>query len=224
MRAKIHEREQVIKLRRKGETIPNIAKKIGVSKASVSLWLRGIPLPKKTLELMLARKNYNRLLAHEARKQRTRDKLDDARKQAQTLISKQRIDSETALILCSLMYWCEGSKSKNDAEFTFTNAEPLMIQGFLALLRKAFTLEESRFRVIMHLHEYHDERTQCKFWSKVTDIPETQFNKTFWKPHTGKNIKLDYPGCIHVRYYDVLVSRKVYATARVFLSSFNVVK
>ncbi|KKW39133.1 hypothetical protein A3I46_01735 [Candidatus Kaiserbacteria bacterium RIFCSPLOWO2_02_FULL_54_13] len=115
------------------------------------------------------------------------------------------------------MYWCEGTKSKNDSEFTFTNAEPLTIRGFLALLRKALPLEESRFRIKMHLHDYHDERERRRFWSELTGIPETQFQNTFWKPHTGKNIKHDYPGCIHLRYHDVIISRKICATARAFL-------
>lgn len=217
MRAKIKERQRVIELRKKGETIPHIAEKVGVSKASVSLWLRGISLPKKTIELMRVRKIHNRLLANEARKQSTRNKLADADAQAKIMLLKKHIDPETALITCSIMYWCEGTKSKNDSEFTFTNAEPLVIRGFLALLRKALPLEENRFRVKMHLHEYHDEHTQRRFWSEITGIPETQFQNTFWKPHTGKSIKHEYPGCIQVRYHDVLVSRKISATARAFL-------
>lgn len=224
MRAKNIEREKAIALRKTGETIPKIAEKIGVSKASVSLWLSGIVLPKKTLRLMNARAAQNRLLANEARRQITRTKLSNAALDAQTLISEQRINSEMALILSSLMYWCEGSKSKNDNEFTFTNAEPLTIKGFLALVRKALPLDESRFRVKMHLHAYHNERTQKQFWSEVTGIPETQFQNTFWKPNSGKNIKQDYPGCIHVRYHDVLVSRKISAVARSFLANPNVVK
>jgi Homeodomain-like domain len=219
MREKKKERQQAIALRKEGETIPNIAKKVGVSRGSVSLWLRGISLPEKTRVVMRARASRNRLLAHEARRQLTRNKLADAAILANTLMLKNRIDPETALMLCSLMYWCEGTKSKNDSEFTFTNAEPLTIRGFLALLRKALPLDESRFRIKMHLHEYHNEHKQRAFWSNVTGIPETQFQNTFWKPNTGKSIKRDYPGCIHLRYHDVLLSRKIYATARALLGN-----
>ena len=117
------------------------------------------------------------------------------------------------------MYWCEGTKTKNDKEFTFTNSDPLLVKGFLALLRKAVPLEERKFRIKMQLHDYHDEKRQKCFWSEVTRIPETQFQKTFCKSHTSKAIKVGYPGCIQFRYHDVTVSRKICATARAFLGN-----
>lgn len=211
-------------MRKNGKTIPHIAESIGVSKSSVSIWLRGITLPEKTHKLMRLRSAKNRLLAHEAKRQLTRTRLSNASSEAQALISSQQINPEIALIVCSLMYWCEGTKSENDSEFTFTNADPLIVSGFLALLRAALPLDENHFRVKMHLHKYHTETVQRKFWSGVTKIPETQFQNTFWKLNSGKNIKQHYQGCIQVRYHDVLVARKISATARNFLASPNVVR
>lgn len=212
------ERNEAVLRRIRGETIPDIAGKLHVSKASVSLWTRDIAIPKRTLRVMRERQMKNRLLAHEARRRGTKDKLAAAEREARQRFMQKNIDRREALLLCSLLYWCEGSKSKNDTEFTFTNAEPLMIRGFLSLFRTAFPdADPKKLRVNMHLHEYHDERRQRKFWSRVTGIPEAQFTKTFWKAHTGKTTRKGYPGCVHVRYYDVRVSRTVSATARAFL-------
>ncbi len=71
----------------------------------------------------------------------------------------------------------------------------------------------------MHLHEYHDEEVQLKFWSKMTTIPTHQFTKTYWKPHTGINTREGYPGCIHVSYHDVRVARAIAATARAMMQN-----
>ena len=209
-------------MRKQGNSLPYISSSLGVSKASVSLWIRGTTLPKHARKRMRAASARNLSLANQRRREQTNFHLQQAALEAKDLIEKRRITSDIAVLLCSLMYWCEGAKSKNDVQFTFTNADPATVRGFITLLRKSFTLDESKFRVIMHLHEYHDEDTQRRFWSKITSVPDHQFNRTFWKPHTGKSIKPGYPGCIHLRYYDVKVARKISAVARGFLSSISV--
>jgi predicted transcriptional regulator len=216
---KKRERGLATQLRLRGETIPTIAKTLGVSKASVSLWMRGVEMPEAAKLRMGERNVANRALAQEARRARTREKLAEAADEAQAVVQEVTFTPKHLLVLCSLMYWCEGAKSKNDAEFTFTNADPVMVAGFLAFLRAAVPLDESRFRVRMHLHAYHDGDRQRRFWSKITGIPEKQFTNIFWKSNSGKSIKPDYPGCIHLRYYDVVVARKISAVARAFLAS-----
>jgi transposase-like protein len=47
MRAKTAEKKEARRLRRKGWSIPNIAQEIEVSKGSVSVWVRDIPVPFK---------------------------------------------------------------------------------------------------------------------------------------------------------------------------------
>jgi hypothetical protein len=223
MRIKYVEQEKAILMRKNENTLLEIATKLEVSKASVSLWVKNTALPKKAVRRIEARKSQSRILASTARRNQTLSKLHRAQLDADTLVDKKLINPEMALLLCAVMYWCEGAKSKNDSEFTFTNAEPLLVQGFLSLLRMSFPLEEDKFRVKMHLHQYHDEDVQKKFWSKVTRIPALQFQNTYWKSNSAKNIKLNYPGCIHIRYHDVTVSRKISAVARSFLSCINVI-
>lgn len=77
-------------------------------------------------------------------------------------------------------------------------------------------IDERKFRVLMHLHEYHDEEKQRVFWSRLTNIPRSQFLKTFRKPHTGKRVKEDYPGCIAIYYNSSETARKLKAIYKVF--------
>lgn len=165
-----------------------------------------------------------RLLATEAKKRITRSKLIGAHTEADKLVTSFTVDPVSALMLCALMYWCEGSKSKNDSEFTFTNPDPVTVAGFLTLLRKALLIDESRFRVKMHLHAYHNENRQKDYWSRITGIPKNQFQSTYLKQNSGVTIKPNYQGCVHVRYHDVRVARKISAVARIFLTRLNVIQ
>ncbi len=224
MRLKTKERSEAIRMRKFGKTIPDIAQTLRVSKASVSLWLRGIPLSRKALRSIALRKTQSLTRATEAKKEITANKLEAASKDASQIIENYKITQRETLIMASLMYWCEGTKSKNDSEFTFTNADPLIVAGFLSLLRTAIPIDESRFRVKMHLHPYHSEREQKRFWSRVTAIPKTQFQNVYWKKNSGVNMKSNYQGCVHIRYHDVTVARKISAIARNFLMSLCMIK
>lgn len=212
------EKTRAIELRRKGWSVGVIALELGVSKSSVSLWVRDLQLPKSARLRIQASLTNGQNAARIVKKARTSSLLTQARGEAERAAEAYDTDPLTALIFCALLYWCEGSKSLNDKELTFSNSDPLLIGAYLSLLRRAFLLDESRLRVLLHLHEYHDEKAQLKYWSRITGIPTGQFLKSYLKPHTGKRTRPNYPGCAQIRYYDVRVARKVYATARAVLS------
>ncbi len=208
-----------MRLRKEGMTLNEITARVGVAKSSVSLWVRDLHLSAKARARITSLQTAGQKSAQKTNLERTRAKLLAARENAQKIIRAMTITPDVALLSCALLYWCEGEKDKNDTTFTFSNSDSQLIRAFMKLMRGALILDEQKFRVRMHLHEYHDETSQRKFWSKITGISEQQFSKTYWKPHTAKTIKNGYPGCIHIEYYDVSVSRKIYAVARAFLEN-----
>lgn len=214
---KLKEKRHAIKLRHEGKTMNEIAARVGVAKSSVSLWVRDLSLSPKAQARIASLQTAGQRASQKALFERTRRNLLTARTDAEKVIRRVFITPDLALLSCSLLYWCEGAKDKNDKTFTFSNSDDQLVRAFMKLMRRALVLDERKFRVRMHLHEYHNEVLQKKFWSEVTNISEELFSKTYWKPHTSKTIKEGYPGCIHIEYYDVTVARKIYATARAFL-------
>lgn len=214
---KLKEKGHAIRLRKEGMTLNEITARVGVAKSSVSLWVRNLPLSSKAQARVASLKTAGQKAAQISNTAKTQSKLLAAKEEAQNVIKTITVNPDIALLSCALLYWCEGEKDKNDTSFTFSNSDSQLIRAFMKLMRCAIELDERKFRVRMHLHEYHNELTQKKFWSEITGISEHQFSKTYWKPHTGKTIKIGYPGCIHIEYYDVKVARKIYATARAFL-------
>jgi hypothetical protein len=219
---KLKQKEHAIRLRHEGMTLNEITARVGVAKSSVSLWVRNLSLSAEARARIESLQSAGQKAAQKTNLEKTKMKLSNAQGEARRIIREVTITPDVALLSCALLYWCEGEKDKNDTTFTFSNSDSLLVQAFMKLLRHALVLDERKFRVRMHLHEYHNEALQRKFWSEVTGISEQQFSKTYLKPHTAKTIKDGYPGCIHIEYYDVEVARKIYATARAFFD--NVIK
>jgi len=219
---KLKEKKYAIRLRHEGRTMNEIATRVGVAKSSVSLWVRNLPLSTKARDRIASLQTAGQRASQIALFERTRKKLLIAKEEAEKVVSGVVVTQDIALLVCALLYWCEGAKDRNDTTFTFSNSDEQLVRAFMKLMRHALILDERKFRARMHLHEYHNETLQRKSWSEITNIPEQQFSKTYWKPHTAKTIKKGYPGCIHIEYYDVKIARKIYAVARAFFE--NVVK
>jgi len=211
---------KAIEMRKNGYSLNEIANKLDVSKASVSLWVRDTTLSFEAKGRIDELRRMARGKAAETIKNKTREKEKEANSFAGNVIKKSNNSKWFFQLILAMIYWCEGNKSLKDLVF-FTNSDPMLIRTFIGLLRGTFSLNEKKFRVCMHLHSYHDEVAQKKFWSRVTGIPEEQFIKSYQKKHTSKQTHKGYQGCVQVRYYDVRIARKLLALAREFMLNFN---
>jgi predicted transcriptional regulator len=203
-----------IKLRHKGFSLNEISSKLNISKSTSSLWLKTIVLNNQA-QLRLKKKQilgqYKSMQIAKEKRTKRRNLIDLATKVTVSKIPKSK---EIFKLITSILFWTEGGKS-TDSYVYFMNSDSKMIKLFVYLLRNSFELEESKFRVMMHIHEYHNENKQVKYWSKLTGIPASQFSKSYLKPHTGKRIRANYQGCTRIRYYDTKIAlelRSLYNT------------
>ncbi|MDP4020877.1 MAG: helix-turn-helix domain-containing protein [Candidatus Adlerbacteria bacterium] len=217
MKTKVFEKQQALILRKQGYSLSEISSRLRISKGTASLWLRHIILPKKAQARIQDRSKRGILKSRVLRMSRTRALLDEAAHSALQTLSHIPEAEHLSRLYCSLLYWCEGEKAKNDKSLSFTNSDPQLVGAFLKQLRRGFDLDENKFRVCVHLHAYHNTNKQLLFWSKITNIPIAQFIKPYRKTNSGKNIREGYAGCASVRYYDVRIARQVQALARAFL-------
>lgn len=218
---KLAEKEKAIALRKQGGSIKEIARVLGVAKSSASLWTRDVPLSPRARKILRAKFTAGQNRAQEVLRARTERRLSDAARSAEETLSHVSLNVAMRKVLCALLHWCEGRKAPADRELSFMNSDPLLVSAFLGLFRLSFDVDERKFRVCVHLHDYHNERKQLQFWSKITKIPLSQFMRPYRKPHTGKQIRDGYPGCAQVRYGDVAVAREVAAVARAFLRRYG---
>ncbi len=202
-------------LRQQGCSFREISEALGVSKSTASLWLRDVKLSFLAIKTLEEKKTNGRSKGNDTQKEKLLQKEKDIRVLAVRYTEETPFSQEQAKGICALLYGCEGTK--NGTRVAFVNSDPDLVRFFLLLFRKAFLVDEKKFRVQMHLHEYHNEKQQLQFWADITGIHEEQFSKTFQKKSGKKNIREGYQGCISVRYNSADVQRELVSVYREIL-------
>ncbi len=198
------EKEKAIILRRSGESVKDISKKLGVSKSTASVWCRSIILDnvqkdflyKKMVKaghkgrLMGAEKNHN-------------NKVEVMRSDYSFAENKlNNISSRDMLIAGICLYWSEGSKK--DAGLIFTNSDPDLIIFMKKWYKEVFGINDFELMPRIFINQIHRKRIDkvlC-FWSKLLMLPKKQFgNPTFLNVHNKKTYENfdDYYGVMALR-------------------------
>ena len=176
---KLQEKEIAIKLRRQGFPYNAIRKQLHVSKSSLTLWLRDLHLSESSNKKLLKGRELSRYTAAQKRRaqreQKTQDLIQQGKGEFRTML-------KNPLFLAGLcLYWAEGDKHKQE-RVKFTNADENMIEFMMKWFREVCDVPEDKFRISLHLHSLHIAPDARSHWSKITGVPEAQFEKIFVKP------------------------------------------
>ncbi len=213
-------KEKAIILRNQGYSIKEIAKTLNIPVSTSSTWVSKVKLSSDNKKLLAQKKILGQMKSSVVIKEKTRQRKIVSDVEAIQLVKKIKSNRNLDALLCSILYWAEGSK--NCSNVGFTNSDPKMISTFLKLFRSAFDLDESKFHCLIHVHEYHNDQEEKQFWSKLTNIPQNQFFRSYHKPHTGKRKKPNYHGTISVRYYDAKIAVKINSIYNMYVQSIGV--
>ena len=209
---KLRERERARELRAESWTLLEIAHELGVSKASVSVWVRDVEFVPKP-----------RNRGHSSHQPHPLT----IRKQAE--IERCRVEAETTfgplsereiLVYGLALYLGEGAKTEQSG-FGLANTSVEIMVSFMVWLRTCFVIDESRLRARLYLHEGLDLDDASRFWSSALGIPIGQFTAAH-RPVARDRIRgSKHPyGCVTVRYSDVTLHRRVMALISALTSQF----
>ncbi len=209
-KAKDHLRGRARELREAGWTYPQIARELGVSKSSCSLWLRDMDHPEPSLEGQARRTAAIRASA--ARVQVVRDAERSAVKAAAAARVGVLTDRELEIVAVTA-YWCEGSKDKSydrRERVTFINSDPGLVHVWLEFLgRRGYGSDRLRFA--LSIHESADVVAAARYWAEVICVDPSLFDRVQLKRHNPKTIRKNigdaYVGCLIIR---VLRGRELY--------------
>jgi len=184
------EKQKVIALRKKGQSIKEIARNLRVAKSSVSDWVRDIVLTKKQRE-MLALRGHSAVVVEKRRTTRLSNELA----KRQVVISKAEkeigfISNNELKIIGTMLYWAEGRK-RGQRTVSFSNSDPSMARVIMRYFREICLVPESKFRGHIHIHSHLNVSDAVKYWSNVTGIPQKQFYKTYCVPSISSKGKMD---------------------------------
>lgn len=196
-RGKVEEQEKARELRKQSWTLQEIADELGVSKSSVSLWVRDVeftPKPRKSVGLARpgAQRRAPNRLAREKQQQ-------VSRMHARGVERVARLSDREFLMAGIALYAAEGSKT--DGTVSMANTDPQILEFFCAWLRRFFDIDESRLRVRVYLHDGLDLAMANSHWSRVTGIPVERFRKPYRAvPREGIRHTKHVRGCATVSY------------------------
>lgn len=208
-RGKIDQQEQARVLRAQNLTLADIATRLGVSKSSVSLWVRDVPFTPSKRRHGPHRRPHPQRVA----KLREIEALN-----AEGRATFQVLNEQAFLAAGVALYAGEGAKTEGAVRFA--NTDPAMVEFFCAWFRTFFTPDESRMRACVYLHEGLDiERTE-RFWSTLTRIPLAQFGKPY-RAKADPSIRRNKHahGCVYVNYSCSRTHRKIMGLVRALLTS-----
>ncbi|OGZ54904.1 MAG: hypothetical protein A3H64_02065 [Candidatus Ryanbacteria bacterium RIFCSPLOWO2_02_FULL_45_11c] len=208
-------KEQAFTLRRCGFSVKEIAQELKIAQSTSSLWVRDIVLNNVAIKRLKKRRlfGYYKAASHWISKASQEENL--FRVSARDIITHTSRDSNQFALYAALLFWCEGGK-REKSSLRIINSDPVFIKVFLKLLRNAFDIDEHKFRVQLHIHEYHNDLKQKKYWSKITNVSIKQFRKSYLKPHTKKRERENYPGCATIIYHDASLVKKIKAIYKEF--------
>ncbi len=168
---KAKEKKQAIALRKQGRTYKEISSQIGVSKSTVSLWLRDVPLNENHLQLIA---NRCRMISILNGKKVAEKWLKDI---ANVKEAYKPPVGDPKFMLGIGLYWGEGTKhSRSDTEMV--NSDPKLLKIFLDWINEFFIGEFEGFKVGIHHYTPDKDQEIKKYWSDVLGLPLACFNKS----------------------------------------------
>ncbi|MDP3724307.1 MAG: hypothetical protein Q8R11_01595 [bacterium] len=210
-------REKARRLRLQGYSVKEIAELLDIAVGTSSIWIRQVVLNRQAKDRLKIRGVFGRYKAAQRWQEKREKRRQEIEKETTSILKEIILSTEIKKLLCAFLYWGEGAK--DPGRIAFTNSDPTMVSIFLMLFRESFKVEEKKFRILIHLHEYHDEGKIKKFWSDVTRIPFSQFTKSYQKQHTKKRKRVGYRGTIRVTYHDTRVASELIALYNMFAKS-----
>lgn len=181
--AKYKERLEARNLRRNGISIRKIAKAVGVSKSTVSLWCGDIVLTieqqnklieddKKGGAVGRARANINKIKERLSR-------LEKYKNIGRSKVGK--INIRDLFVVGIALYWGEGNKKGR--RLIFSNSDPEMIKIWMLWLKKCLNISISDVSCNVGINEIHKNRVKTveKYWSEISGIPLADFRKVSLK-------------------------------------------
>jgi hypothetical protein len=206
-KTELHERAR--EMRAAGSTLHQIATTLGVSKSSVSLWVRDVAFTPSKRRYGPHRRPHP---AHEAKLRQIADLDAEGIARIGTL-------SDAAFLVAGVALYA-GEGSKRDGKVVFANTDAAMVRFFCAWLRKFFIVDEARLRIRVYLHEGLDVDAAQTHCSAITGVPIEQFQVPYRAiaDATIRNNKHEH-GCVYVTYCCSATHRRIMGLVRALLSS-----
>jgi transposase-like protein len=218
---KSDKKQQAIQLRKEqGLSLKEISKQLGVSKSSVSYWVRDIELtPEQHKKLMSRNPLYNKQLTAQKKNRESALLLRREYQLEGREKTKSGENKELFLEGC-MLFWAEGSKCKNSV--ILTNSDIEMVILFSNFLKKCFNVPNEKFKLEIncYLNNGKTKEEIENYWLNLLCLDRSNLNKTRINQfpsssHGYKKNKLIY-GICKMQVHDTKIVQTIYGAIKEF--------
>jgi transcriptional regulator with XRE-family HTH domain len=205
-------RQEARRLRALGWSVKEIERHLGVSRSSVSLWVRDVSLGEAEQARLISRIRLGPFVAGKRKADRARDVRRTYQEEGRRL-ARERDDTYAA---GCMLYWGEGSKARNRLEIC--NSDPELVLSFVSFLQRHFAVPPSSMRLALNLFVDHLERQREieDFWLQTlglerTALTRTQVNRYSKYSQKKRNGRLPY-GTASLRVHSTQIVQTIYGS------------
>ena len=176
-------KEKAKNYRAEGYSYGMISEKLGLSKSTLSGWLKNIPY--KPSEKAIARIGVGRTKSAQIKHKQKIDNILEMENSAKIELGK--ISKRDLWLLGIGLYLGEGTKSFENIRII--NSDPEIIKIAIRWLKRICGLSEGNFTIAIHAYPDNNIVDTINYWTKTTNIPIKQFGKTYIDRRMNKTNK-----------------------------------
>src|SRR5258707_273267 len=182
---KTDEQRQARELRAEGKSVKEIQQALGVSRSSVSLWVRDVPLTSEQHLALVARVREGPLVAGE----RSAAAARLIRRAYQEEGRRLALERDGSYAAGCMLYWAEGSKKRNVV--CLVNSDPDLVGFFGRFLRAHFEVDSGAMRITCNLFADHIDRQREieAFWLEQLEVPQSCLLKSTVNVYSKYSLK-----------------------------------
>lgn len=216
---KLKEKEEARRLRKLGCSIREITDQLGVSKGSVSYWVRDIELTDE--QIMNLQMRMHRIRAQGKGALATSAKYRKLRVGYQEEGRKLVRRASKKFVAGLMLFWAEGNKNRNAVRLA--NTDPELLSFFVDFLRDYFSVKNEDISLRLQWYSgngisYDD--VEC-YWLKKLKLPKKCMRKSYIDYRPVKNLgrkKGESPyGTAHVCVCSVRIAQQLFGAIQEFI-------
>lgn len=194
------EKKFAIQLRKQGFSYNEILQRVGVSKSTLSIWLRSIGISRQHKQRFTEKRRLAQKKAQESCRN-TRIKksvaiIESAKKEVSTISRKD------LWLLGTSLYWAEGTKQKKhnvSQRVSFGNSDPKMVILFDRWIQEICDCKRENLVYMIYIHRTANQERARKFWENLLNV---KIGNVYFKNHSPKtnrkNVDKNYYGLLRI--------------------------
>lgn len=175
--ARRQEKERALVLRRKGFSYSQIKSELGVSKSTLSGWLKDIPLSQKRMRELRDNSQIRIEKTRETKRIKREDRLSLVYKKVSDDLGE--LTDREFFVAGLFLYWAEGGKT-TPYSISLSNTDPSMIRYYLKWLNK-LQVPKDKVKIRLQLYKDMDINYEISFWSDILSLPKSCFRNPYIK-------------------------------------------